>query len=432
MKRDTADEGDGAATANQRQAAGLTGGSEGDTMSLLRCAPVAALLIILYCLPAGADGGVFWIPGTDAGHSADQRAVLIQDAAAGTETILVSTKYEGPAADFAWLVPVPKLPTRDQVGTWPGGEYALEELDRMTAPTTMIATTGGVAGCGGCASGGSGASNTAAQGVEVVDRLSISGMDISLLTATQSADLASWLTDNGYRMPDAATPILDHYIAKQWGFVAVKLNQDRAGSVVSGYFPNEPLRITFATDRLVFPMRVSAISAGTQESNILLYTIAEHRMRGENVPTVQVTPPGGSFSSPAAFTAAYGQAFDAALNQQGRRALVVEYAGMTTGGGPAGLGGLLTAGHSYVLTRLRTRLRPEDMTDDFTFTANDSDEPLAIMASAGGGRRPVAGALLCLLLAVLTGVGRARRRGRQALTEALLVGLLLACVLAGA
>ena len=45
----------------------------------------------------------------------------------------------------------------------------------------------------------------------------------------------------------------------------------------------QPLRITFATDELVFPLRISSINNG--ESEVLLYALTDHRMESEGFKT---------------------------------------------------------------------------------------------------------------------------------------------------
>ena len=38
-----------------------------------------------------------------------QKAILVYDA--GREDLILQVKYEGPADEFGWLIPVPNLPT---------------------------------------------------------------------------------------------------------------------------------------------------------------------------------------------------------------------------------------------------------------------------------------------------------------------------------
>jgi hypothetical protein len=117
-------------------------------------------------------------------------------------------------------------------------------------------------------------------GVKVIDRLQIKGLDITLLNAQSATDLTGWLNANGYRYPEGAVNVIEHYIAKGWSFVAVKVDtpdeesQSTPSSLWSGYFPRDPLKLTFRTDQFVFPMRISSVSSRPSGSAILLYVFA--------------------------------------------------------------------------------------------------------------------------------------------------------------
>jgi hypothetical protein len=88
-------------------------------------------------------------------------------------------------------------------------------------------------------------------GVKVVDRLQIKGLDITLLNAQSATDLTGWLNANGYRYPEGAVNVIEHYIAKEWSFVAVKVDtpdeesQSTPSSLWSGYFPRDPPQTDF-------------------------------------------------------------------------------------------------------------------------------------------------------------------------------------------
>ncbi len=398
------------------------------------------LLMAAWMRPASADGVIFPItPGV--GYSADQRAILVFDPEAKTETMVLSTMYFGQPADFAWVIPVPTLPSRDQVTVWEGGEVAFSELFYQTEPRLQVSRPGldivttdwGCSGCGGASPGPAAAPGFA--GVEVVDQLQIKGLDITLLNAQSATDLTGWLNANGYRFPETAVNVLEHYIAKGWAFVAVKVDTpDEESRLVpplwSGYFPRDPLKITFRTDRCVFPMRISAVTSRPEGSAILLYVLAPYRVRAGNFPTVEMKPPSLTTSTLADFRIAYQQAFQKLLNQPQGRALVVEYAKPSLGQdfNPVARS-LLVPWHLYYLTRLRTIFRPEHMTDDIVFVPNETNDPMDVLIIQPRSHARVWNWLLVVGLATFWfGV---RRSAKTAKKEAVFVGLLTALALGG-
>jgi hypothetical protein len=66
----------------------------------------------------------------------------------------------------------------------------------------------------------------------------------------------------------------------------VKLAPKQPGESMSGATP--PLRLTFASDRIVYPMRLS--KGATTEQTVTVYVAAEHRVDATKLPDPDVTP----------------------------------------------------------------------------------------------------------------------------------------------
>jgi len=407
----------------------------------------SVLLITAWVRLALADGGIFPIVPIkieiplDVSHSADQRAILVFDPETKTETMVLSTMYVGQPADFAWVIPVPNLPSRGQIDVWDGGEPAFWELFDKTEPRLQMLSLG-LVGCGGC--GYAPASNkpeppdSGFVGVKVVDRLQIKGLDITLLNAQSATDLTGWLNANGYRYPEGAVNVIEHYIAKGWSFVAVKVDtpdeesQSTPSSLWSGYFPRDPLKLTFRTDQFVFPMRISSVSSRPSGSAILLYVFAPYRVRAENFPTVEMKPPSLTADTLSALRLAYQEAFQKLLDQPQGRALVVEYAKPSLGQDFGGFTrNLLVPWRTYYLTRLRTIFRPEHMTDDIVFVPNETNEILDVIIVQPQSQSHARLWNWSLVLGLATFWFGVRRRQKTAKKEALLLGLLTAIALGG-
>ena len=393
-----------------------------------------------------ADGGIFPIVIDNplgVGHSADQRAILVFDPETKTQTMVLSTMYVGQPADFAWVIPVPNLPSREQITVWEGGEFAFWELFDKTEPRLQTSSLG-LVGCRGCgyASDAPGPLSEPAEpgfvGVKVVDRLQVKGLDITLLNAQSATDLTGWLNANGYRFPEEAVNVLEHYIAKGWDFVAVKVDTPDEESqsmppsppLWRGYFPRNPLKLTFRTDRCVFPMRISSVSSRPSGNAILLYVFAPYRVRAENFPTVEMKPPSLTANTLSELRLAYQEAFQKLLDQPQGRALVVEYAKPFLGQDFGEfIRSLLVPWQTYYLTRLRTVFRPEHMTDDIVFVPNETNEIVDVIII-----QPQLHARLwnwLLVIGLATFWFGVRYRQKTAKKEALLVGILAAIALSG-
>jgi len=406
----------------------------------------SVLLITAWVRLALADGGIFPFILLGVSHSADQRAILVFDPETKTETMVLSTMYVGQPADFAWIIPVPNLPSRDQIAIWEGGELAFWELFDKTEPRLKtepqlqmpILGLGGCEHCGRPAPVAGEPSDSGFVGVKVVDRLQIKGLDITLLNAQSATDLTGWLNANGYRYPEGAVNVIEHYIAKGWSFVAVKVDtpdeesQSTPSSLWSGYFPRDPLKLTFRTDQFVFPMRISSVSSRPSGSAILLYVFAPYRVRAENFPTVEMKPPSLTADTLSALRLAYQEAFQKLLDQPQGRALVVEYAKPSLGQDFGGFTrNLLVPWRTYYLTRLRTIFRPEHMTDDIVFVPNETNEILDVIIVQPQSQSHARLWNWSLVLGLATFWFGVRRRQKTAKKEALLLGLLTAIALGG-
>jgi|HigsolmetaAR201D_1030396.scaffolds.fasta_scaffold04306_3 hypothetical protein len=120
-------------------------------------------------------------------------------------------------------------------------------------------------------------------GVHVVEHTTIGGYSVAQLEADDVDALQQWFDENNYSVPANATPILQSYIDDGWTFVAIKLadNQQSDGAL-------KPLRITFDTPELIYPMRLSALSE--QALDVQLYVLAEQRVEIDPLETLYAGP----------------------------------------------------------------------------------------------------------------------------------------------
>lgn len=344
---------------------------------------------------AWADGGFFPVLAGSA-RSADQRAVLIH--ADGRETLVLQTAHHGDGNGFAWVVPTPTQVQRADVAE--GDAQIFDELFWMTEPRTHVYGGWGGFGCGG---GGSSAGGEQYAGVNVWDTFTVANYDVAVLSAADSGHLGAWLNTNGYRVPDGADDELGHYVSKGWFFVALKLagspDGDAWAGAQAGERPMRPLQITFDAPQIIFPMRISAVSSETPVE-VLLYVLSDHRVQGDNYATVTVDV--GPDWDGGDFAAYYRRKFREALARVGPRGLVEEYAGWVERWSLNTLAQYapMPSRDRLFLTRLKTVLDPEDMTEDVVLVRAGSDVPFRVSLGGMAAARPSGGLALAGLLAL--------------------------------
>ncbi|MEU6877264.1 DUF2330 domain-containing protein [Streptomyces sp. NPDC046712] len=190
-----------------------------------------------------------------------------------TEQIVMRFTVQGNAERAAWIMPVPG---RADVAL--GDPELFDELERLTRPEHKDRHyfwprakdwpfDSDVDGAGAAAPPRPGA-------VGVVGRERLGPFDVARLTATDPKALSGWLEKNGFQLSDRLATELRPYVEQKWEYVAVRLAPDADGTALRGEL--DPLRISFASDRLIYPMRLSRL-AKTHQS-LGLYVLADHRM----------------------------------------------------------------------------------------------------------------------------------------------------------
>ncbi|MET9698533.1 DUF2330 domain-containing protein [Streptomyces sp. NPDC006529] len=191
-----------------------------------------------------------------------------------TEQIVMRFSVSGDAHRAAWVMPVPGRATVEL-----GDPDLFADLAELTRPEHRTRGyfwprdrdwpfgSGRADGAGAAPSAG-------APEVGVVGREQLGDFDVARLTATDPQALRGWLRDNGFELPEGLATELKPYVDQQWEYVAVRLAPKEPGRTLRGDL--DPLRIRFASDRLVYPMRLSRLAKTAQ--SLGLYVLADHRM----------------------------------------------------------------------------------------------------------------------------------------------------------
>ena len=186
----------------------------------------------------------------------------------------VQVYYDGPADDFAWVVPVATVP---EVGV--GTDEVFTRLDQLTSPIFEVnyevddACYGSDSDFGiGLAGGVFAESATAADdgGVTVLAQGKTGPYNYQVVDSNDADILVAWLNENGYEQPPEALPLIQHYVAKEMKFVAVKLlpNKD-AGDIA-------PIILDFEEQGPCIPLILTSVAA-QEDMPVKAYVLGEKR-----------------------------------------------------------------------------------------------------------------------------------------------------------
>ncbi|MBT8491490.1 MAG: DUF2330 domain-containing protein, partial [Deltaproteobacteria bacterium] len=382
-----------------------------------------AMVMAMALIPTSAEAFCgFYVGGADSKlfNNATQ-VVMMRE---GSRTVLsMANNYQGPAADFAMVVPVPQVLQKANVKTLDPSvfdridtlgaprlvEYYEQDpcpkprpsYDRMKAPSAR-------------ASGMRRARRPAPMKkakVKIEAQFKVGEYDIVILSATDSSALDVWLRQNGYKIPRGAEKVLRPYVASGMKFFVAKVDIKKVRYDASGKTMLSPLRFHYDTDTFSLPVRLGLLNSGGEQDlivNILAkgkrYEVANYR--NVFIPTnlrvrEKVISEFGPF---------YASLFDSVMRRN-RGAVVTEYSWQASGcdpcpGGMSGLsfrdlqtlgadviggGGLQVAGPrgkrramprprrrrppmggnagAFVLTRLHTRYTKKSLGRDLVFRA---------------------------------------------------------------
>jgi Uncharacterized protein conserved in bacteria (DUF2330) len=231
--------------------------------------------------PAWACGCGAYIPDRAGASVVDERAMVAWDGK--TQDILMSFNVSGSSDKAAWVMPAPSAA---QVSL--GDTEVFEELGRLTAPRVEYRDSWWPTFTWLLPSAARSLESAGAPGgaVNVLGRQRIGPFDVTRLAANDPAALATWLADKGFPNPDGLDANLAPYIADQWEIVSIQLAAAQAGQSLTGDL--QPLRLSFTSDELVYPMRLSHSAKTPQTVN--LYVLADHRMDPKSVPVAGQKP----------------------------------------------------------------------------------------------------------------------------------------------
>jgi hypothetical protein len=295
-------------------------------------------------------------------------------------TAYIQLQYQGNDPSFAWIVPVPEAP-EVEVGV---GQQMFSSLETQTKPIFVRTSSASsdsvpaaqaldVVDCGGGFSSGGGGGFSGSFGepsltlryipvpdVDVWQNERVGPYEVVTLSADNAEDLNNWLRANGYRVVQGSDPIVQQYLDDGMKLLALKLSPSADANAI------EPIKLTYHDSRgcAVIPVKLTAI-ASVPNLEIVTWVFAESRAGARNFAVVDI-PNDNLFDE-----SDWVVEMEKTVESAGGRAFVTEYASKTEdllAYGDPNLEALIQK-HGYV-TRLRTLIDPEEMTDDPEFEAN--------------------------------------------------------------
>ena len=243
---------------------------------------IVATLLVVIAAPIGVRAdGCFTVPKFVWNKHKDineptQKAIIVYDN--GHEDLLLQVKYEGPAEEFGWLVPVPTLPKVER-----GSMECFYELSKITQRylqqsrhgTEYAAVKGGIG-------------TDEEPPVKVIELKTVGAYEVAILSARDAGSLTQWLDAHQFAYPVEKSDVIEGYLKRKWYFIAARIRLGKGdkfeivtGSPKSGETRQadtqqklasgelHPLLISFETDKCVYPLKISSINGRPSEVQII-------------------------------------------------------------------------------------------------------------------------------------------------------------------
>lgn len=256
-------------------------------------------------------------------------------ARSGDRTVLtMANDYQGEVQDFAIVVPVPVVLQPAQVKV--AEPNMIERLDAFSAPRLVEyfdpdPCTPVFEGDFMQRAAPSAAPSTAesqrlqALGVTIESQFTVGEYDILILSARESRGLATWLTENGYRIPQGANQLLQPYIRQNMKFFVAKVNLQEYES--TDYQSLRPLQIQYESPRFMLPIRLGMVNASAAQDLIVYILSPEGQAEVANYRTVKIPLDAEiPLFVENEFSGFYKSMFSKAYDREGKNVAFLEYA----------------------------------------------------------------------------------------------------------
>jgi hypothetical protein len=176
----------------------------------------------------------------------------------GVEHYITSFEFAGGGGAFGSLTPLPGVPTSVEKG----GDWTLQRLIRETDPVPAPAFL---------------ELSRGAASAEVLMQVKIDALDITVLRGG-AAEVGTWATDHGFRLPPDAPEVLEFYAARSQIFLAAAFDGDAAAARGQNVGDGTPVHITIPTENPWVPLRILALGkTGTEVVQADVYLMTDRK-----------------------------------------------------------------------------------------------------------------------------------------------------------
>lgn len=210
--------------------------------------------------------------------------------------ITMANDFKGDVKEFAMVVPVPTVLEKEQIHI--GEAAVLKHLADYSAPRLVeyfdenpcmryeLMERRSMDAAKSMAPASAAIGRASALGVTVEAQYQVGEYDILILSAKESSGLETWLTENGYKIPNGASAILHSYLKQNMKFFVAKVNLGEQAKL--GFSHLRPLQIAFESPKFMLPIRLGTVNADGAQELFIYFLTKQGRVETTNYRTIRL------------------------------------------------------------------------------------------------------------------------------------------------
>ena len=107
-------------------------------------------------------------------------------------------------------------------------------------------------------------------GVTIEAKYTVGEYDILILSAKESDGLITWLTENGYKIPKGAGPVVRGYLKQGMRFFVARVNLEEQSKL--GYANLRPIQVAYESNKFILPIRLGTLNAKDKQE-LFIYAL---------------------------------------------------------------------------------------------------------------------------------------------------------------
>lgn len=211
--------------------------------------------------------------------------------------ITMANDFKGDVKEFAMVVPVPTILEKEQIHI--GEAAVLKHLADYSAPRLveyfdenpcrryeLFQDKMGALKNMAPASAEVKRERDRALGVTIEAQYTVGEYDILILSAKESNGLEVWLSENGYKIPNGTSAVLQSYLKQHMKFFVAKINLGEQAKL--GLSHLRPLQIAFESPKFMLPIRLGTVNADGAQELFIYFLTKQGRVETTNYRTIRL------------------------------------------------------------------------------------------------------------------------------------------------